>query len=294
MHAMRMRIGGAAALALMLMSPVGVALAAQTAAPPAPSPPVGAQLSARPGERLTFTVGSYLPGMNGNWVSSEIFIEHGTLRMNDPVISAVATVACDTRPGVYPVERSGPGGPAKGAKGDIWVTVKVADIGESERTACPGKVAALPPEQPEEHWPAGDSWPQSPWDVRTFRPGEKVTPTGSDADLGYGDTLTSPGFTEEAVMSGAKAVLVATAVVRCDAQPGLFEVRWVGRSEVWARYRVAPIDEVARRDCRDRAAKLAGGQPAGREAWLVGAAAALAAAGAGTYALSRRRRDTSL
>lgn len=144
MHAMRMRIGGAAALALMLMSPVGVALAAQTAAPPAPSPPVGAQLSARPGERLTFTVGSYLPGMNGNWVSSEIFIEHGTLRMNDPVISAVATVACDTRPGVYPVERSGPGGPAKGAKGDIWVTVKVADIGESERTACPGKVAALP------------------------------------------------------------------------------------------------------------------------------------------------------
>ncbi|WP_328786546.1 hypothetical protein [Streptomyces sp. NBC_00273] len=230
-------------------------------------------------------------------MSSEIFIEHGTLRMNDPVISAVATVACDTQPGVYSVERTGPGGPAKGAKGDIWVTVKVADIGESERTACPGKVAALPPEQSEERWPAGDSWPQSPWDVRTFRPGEKVTPTGSDADLGYGDTLTSAGFTEEAVMSGAKAVLRATAVVRCDAQPGLFEVRWAGRDEVWARYRVAPIDEVARQACRDQEAKPAGGQPAGRAAWPVGTAAALAAAlsvaGVGAYVLFRRRRGTS-
>ncbi|MFJ6484523.1 MULTISPECIES: hypothetical protein [unclassified Streptomyces] len=213
--------------------------------------------------------------------------------MNDPVISAVATVACDARPGVYPVERSGPGGPTKGAKGDVWVTVKVADIDESERTACPAEVAALPPEQQEERWPAGDSWPQSPWDVRTFWPGEKMTPTGSDADLGYGDTLTSPGFTGEAVMSGAKAVLTAKAVVRCDAQPGLFEVRWVGRDEVWARYRVAPIDEVARRACRDQQAALAGGQSAGRAAWLVGAAAALAAAGAGTYVLFRRRRAAS-
>ncbi|MFI8392324.1 hypothetical protein [Streptomyces sp. NPDC085540] len=161
------------------------------------------------------------------------------------------------------------------------MTVKVADIGESERTACPGKVAALPSEQLEEPWPAGGSWPQSPWDVRAFRPGEKVTPAGSDADLGYGDTLTSAGFTEEVVMSGAKAVVMATAVVRCDAQPRLFEVRWVGRSEVWARYRVAPIDEVARRARRGQEAKLAGGQPAGRAAWLVGAAAALVAAGAG-------------
>ncbi|MBT2404903.1 hypothetical protein [Streptomyces sp. ISL-21] len=223
-------------------------------------------------------------------MSSEIFIEHGTLRMNDPVITAVATVACDTPPGVYLVEQTGPGGPPKGAKGDVWVTVKVADIGEAERKACPGMVAALPPEQPDERWPAGDSWPQSPWDVRTFKPGDKVTPTASDAELGFGKTLASPGFTDQPVMSGAKAVLTATATIRCDAQPGLYEVRWVGRNEVWARYRVAQTDDATRRACQDHATEPATGQ---LTPWLVGGAAALAAAGVGTYVLVRRRRGTS-
>ncbi|MFE2283813.1 hypothetical protein ACFXDJ_06540 [Streptomyces sp. NPDC059443] len=291
MGAMAVRLVAATALALLLMPPAGNAFAARTADPPAPSPPVGAQLSARPGERLTFTEASYLVGMNGNWVSSEIFIEHGTLRMNDPLITAVATVACDTPSGIYEVERTGPGGPAKGAKGEVWVTVKVEDITEAEREACPGKVAALPQEQPDERWPVGDSWPQSSWDVRTFKPGDEVTPTGSDADLGYGNTLTSPGFTGRPVMSGKKAVLTATAVIRCEAVPGLYEVRWVGRDEVWARYRVAPIDEAARLSCRDQVAEPAAKAAKGRASWLVGGAA-VAAAGAGTYVLARRRRRT--
>ncbi|WP_406179355.1 hypothetical protein [Streptomyces sp. NBC_01006] len=285
---MRMRVGVVAVLAVLLLPAVaGGALAVPAVDPPAPTPE-GAQLSARPGERLTFTVASYLPGRNGDWVVSEIFVEHGTLRMNDPVITAVATVACDTPPGVYPVERTGPGGPAKGAKGDAWVTVKVADIGEAERKACPGMVAALPPDQPEERWPAGDSWPQSSWDVRTFRPGERVTLTGSDADLMYGDTLTSPGFTNRPVMHGAKAVMTV-AVIRCDAEPGLYKVRWVGTDQVWARYRVARTHDTARRACGGEAAKTATGQAA---AWLLGAGtAALAAAGAVTWVLVRRRRN---
>ncbi|MFE6847210.1 hypothetical protein [Streptomyces sp. NPDC057686] len=276
----------AAVLALLLLPAVaGGAFAVPAVDPPAPTPE-GAQLSARPGERLTFTVAGYLPGRNGDWVVSEIFIEHGTLRMNDPVITAVATVACDTPPGVYPVERTGPGGPAKGDKSDAWVTVKVADVGEAERKACPGKVAALSPVQPEERWPAGDYWPQSPWDVRTFRPGEKVTLTGSDADLVYGDTLTSPGFTNRPVMHGAKGVATAT-VIRCDAEPGLYEVRWVGTHEAWARYRVARTDDAARRTCHDEAAKTPTGQV---PPWLLGAAALAAAGVAICVVLVRRCR----
>lgn len=278
-------MGVAAVLALLLLPAVaGGAFAVPVVDPPAPTPE-GAQLSARPGERLTFTVAAYLPGMNGDWVVSEVFIEHGTLRMKDPVITAVATVACDTPPGVYPVERTGPGGPAKGAKGDAWVTVEVADIGEAERKACPGKVAALPSDQLEERWPAGDSWPQSPWDVRTFQPGERVTLSGSDADLVYGDTLTSPGFTNRPVMHGAKGVVTAT-VIRCDAEPGLYEVRWVGRGEVWARYRVSRTEHAARRTCQYEAAQTATGQAT---PWLLGAAA-VAVAGAATCVLVRRRQ----
>ncbi|WP_159041334.1 hypothetical protein [Streptomyces sp. WM4235] len=288
MGAMRMMGGVATALVLLLPVAEGSAFATATTDPPTPTL-AGTQLSARPGERLTFAVAASLPGKNGNWVSSEIFIQHGTLRMNDPLITAVATVACDTPPGVYPVEQTGPGGHLNGAKGDVWVSVKVADIGEAERKACPGKVAVLPPEQPDERWPAGDSWPQSPWDVRTFKPGDKVTPTASDAELGFGKTLASPGFTDQPVMSGAKAVLTATAVIRCDAGPGLYEVRWVGRDEVWARYRVARSDDAARRACHDEAAQPAAGQVT---PWLLGAAA-LAAAGVVTRLLVRRRRRAS-
>ncbi|KPI17796.1 hypothetical protein OV450_7995 [Actinobacteria bacterium OV450] len=284
--------GVIAVLVLLLLPAVaGGAFAAPAVDPPAPTPE-GAQLSARPGDRLTFTVASYLLGRNGDWVVSEIFLEHGTLRMNDPVITAVATVACDTPPGVYPVERTEPSRPDEPAGtvkgGDAWVTVKVADVDEAERRACPWKVAALPPDQPEERWPAGDSWPQSPWDVRTFQGGERVTLRGSDADLMYGDTLTSLGFTNRPVMHGAKAVVTA-AVIRCDAEPGLYEVRWVGRDEVWARYRVARTDDAARRTCQDEAAKTATGKAA---AWLLGAGTAtLAAAGAVTWVLVRRRHN---
>ncbi|MCJ0871802.1 hypothetical protein [Streptomyces sp. AP-93] len=277
--------GGVAALALLLMPSAGSAFAVRTADQPTPLP-AGARLSARPGEPLTFTLPASLPGKNGNRVVSEIFVEPGTLRMNDRVITAVATVACDTPPGIYPVRQTGPGGPTEGARGEAWVTVEVADIGAAERGACPGKVASLPPEQPEEHWPAGRSWPQSPWDVRTFGPGDEVTPTASDASAGYGDTLTSPGFTGKAVMRGAKAVVTATATIRCDAGPGLYEVRWAGRDEVWARYRVAGPADPNRPACRDRAAEPA----PGRAPWLAGTAAALGAAGVAAYAVTRRVR----
>ncbi|MET9856672.1 hypothetical protein ABZY57_27500 [Streptomyces sp. NPDC006450] len=278
-------VGGVAALALLLMPSAGTAFGVRTADQPAPLP-VGARLSATPGQRLTFTLPASLPGKNGNRVVSEIFVGPGTLRMNDPVITAVATVACDTPPGVYPVRQTGPGGPVEGAGGPPWVTVEVADVGAAERGACPGKVAALPPERPEEHWPAGRSWPQSPWDVRTFRPGDEVTATASDASAGFGDTLASSGFTGKAVVHGAKAVVTAAATIRCDAGPGLYEVRWAGGDEVWARYRVAGPADPNRPACRGRAAEPA----PGRTPWLVGAAAALAAGGAAAYAVARRRR----
>ncbi|MFG2485869.1 hypothetical protein ACGFSI_24320 [Streptomyces virginiae] len=280
------RIGGATVLALLLMmTPAASAFAAQAADPPAELFD-GVELSARPGERLTFRSPSYLRGWIGDWVMSEIFVQHGTLRMHDPAVTAVATVACDTSPGVYPVGRAMPrpeGGPPDPAP---WVTVKVVDIDAAERAACPGKVAALPPEEVEEQWPDDDSWPHSPWDVRTFQPGAKVTPTSTL--IGHDERLTSRGFTGRPVMRGTKAVLTATTTIRCDAEPGLYEVRWVGKDEVWARYRVAPVDDVTRASCRDGTWHLA----TGRTPWLVGGtAAALAAAGA--YALVRRRRGPS-
>ncbi|MCX4800984.1 hypothetical protein OG594_04815 [Streptomyces sp. NBC_01214] len=282
------RIGGATALALLLMmAPAPSAFAAQAADPPAPLSD-GDQLTARPGERLTFTAPPYLPGWIGDWGISKAFVQHGTLRMHHPAITAVATVACDTPPGVYPVGRAMPeseGGPADGHGGDgaSWVTVKVVDIDGAERAACPGKVAALPPEEVEEQWPADDSWPQSPWDVRTFQPGDKVTPTATV--MGYDEPLTSRGFTGRPVMRGVKAVVTATATIRCDAEPGLYEVRWVGKDEVWARYRVAQIDDATRASCRDGTWHLA----TGWTPWLVGGAA-VALAAAGAYALVRRRR----
>lgn len=300
MGIMRPAAAGTAALALLLLPSGGIACAASPPQPPTPLP-VGARLSASPGDRLTFTAPPGLPGMNGKWIVSTIFVQHGTLRMDDPVTTAVATVACDTPPGVYPVETNMPEGPAKGVKGNTWATVEVADLGEAERAACPAKVAALPPERLEERWPADASWPRSPWDVRTFRPGARVTPTA--AAQGYDEHLISPGFTDEPVMRGTKAVVTATATIRCDAEPGLYEVRWLGRDEVWARYRVAGTGGESGGPCQDgavgrtaeRTAERAAERDAGRTPWLVGAAVAvLGLAGAAAYALTRRRRRERL
>ncbi|MFE1872663.1 hypothetical protein ACFW9N_17410 [Streptomyces sp. NPDC059496] len=286
MLAAGMRTGGATVLALLLMmTPAASAFATQAADPPAPLSD-GDQLTARPGERLTFRSPPHLLGWIGDSVTSKIFIHQAMLKMHDPVITAEATVACDTPPGVYPVGRAMPRPDGEPVDAAPWVTVKVVDIDAAERAACPGKVAALPPEQVEEQYPADSAWPHSPWDVRTFQPGEKVTPT--ETVTGYDERLTSRGFTDRPVMRGVKAVVTATATIRCDAEPGLYEVRWVGKDEVWARYRVAPIDDATRASCRDGTWHLA----TGRTPWLVGgAAAALAAAGA--YALVRRRRGAA-
>ncbi|MER7824327.1 hypothetical protein ABTX85_17390 [Streptomyces sp. NPDC096097] len=279
-----MRVGGVTVTALLLMMTATSAFAAQAADPPAELFD-GAEVPARPGERLRLRSPSYLPGWIGDHVVSKVFVRPGTLRMRDPAITAEAVVACDTPPGVYQVGRTGTGpdgepdgGPDDGAP---WVTVKVVDIDEAERAACPAKVAAYPPEEVEERWPADEWWPQSPWDVRTFQPGETVTPT--ETLRGYDEALTSRGFTGRPVMRGTKAVVTATATIRCDAEPGLYEVRWVGADEVWARYRVAAVDDATRASCQDGRTDWS--------AWLIGgAAAALAAAGAGARVLARRRR----
>ncbi|MFD7554703.1 hypothetical protein ACFV9E_09235 [Streptomyces sp. NPDC059835] len=283
---------GAALPALLLVQSAGSTFAAQAPGPPAPTVD-GSRLSARPGDRLTFSVASYLPGLNGDRVVSDIFIEHGTLRMNEPLITAEATVACDTAPGVYPVVRTGPRGPGDGSTSDPWVTVEVADIGEAERRACPAKVAALPPVDPEEHWVGGDAWPRSPWDVASFRPGERGTVGYSDGEPRFGEPLTSRGFVARPVMHGSKG-LKGTVTIRCDAEAGLYEVRWAGTDEVWARYRVTPIDAAARRSCQAAQAAESPSAPAGgRAPWLIGAATLLALAGVWALALVRRRRAAS-
>lgn len=142
----------------------------------------------------------------------------------------------------------------------------------------------------EERYPEGMEWPSGPWDVRTVQAGGELRAKdglemGNDGEV----ELTSPGFTQPVVMHGDKLVS-ATVRIRCAAEPGLYVVHWNEKgkpAKEWARYRVT----AAAPDCRDPAVAPRAGAARRTAPWLLGGAAALAAAGAVGYALFRRRRE---
>ncbi|MFD7787871.1 hypothetical protein ACFV4Q_32980 [Streptomyces nojiriensis] len=289
---MKWKKAGAVVLSALLLAgvPAG-ALAVPPADPPRPMPS-GAELAVSPGERISVSTAAGVSGdaRNGVRVVSTAFVSDGTLRMDDRLLTAVVTVSC-TAAGSYEVRFGSPVGDENVSKIDrLWGSVRVAPVEAAEREACERRVAELPPVSREERWPEDSGWPATPWDVRTVRPGERMTASDGVAMASDGEvTLSSPGFTRSVVMRGAKLVS-AVVQIRCDARPGLYVVRWNERgkrAEVWARYRVV---DTATPGCQDpvgtpRASAVRRSAP-----WLLGGAAALAASGAVGYAFLRRRK----
>ncbi|WP_327382702.1 hypothetical protein [Streptomyces sp. NBC_01207] len=286
------RIGAAGILALLLAGGAGGALAAPAEDPPRPVPS-GAELSVRPGERVIVTTEALRYGyaFSGVRVTSPAFAADGTLRMDGDLLKAVATVSCTAEPGSYEVRFASPVGNEDASKiNRLWGGVRVAPADAAERADCARQVAARPPESMEERYPAGTQWPAGPWDVRTVQAGGQLRAKdgmekGNDGEV----ELTSPGFTQPVVMHGDKMV-TATVRIRCAAEPGLYVVHWNEKgmpAREWARYRVT----AAAPDCQDPAAAPQASAVRRTAPWLIGGAAALAAAGAVGYALFRRRRD---
>ncbi|MFF2198301.1 hypothetical protein [Streptomyces sp. NPDC058157] len=283
-------ISVAAALTLLLSAGAVGALAGTPAEPPRPLAG-GAELVVRLGERVSVTTEALVSGdaFSGVRVTSPAFATDGTLRMNDNLLVAVATVSCAAGPGSYEVRFGSPPGDGNASKVDrLWGSVRVAPADAAERAECERQVAQRQPESQEERYPAGTQWPASPWDVRTVQAGgqlkaEDGLEMGSDGMV----ELSSPGFMQPVVMRGDKKV-TATVRIRCDAQPGLYVVYWneEGKpAKIWARYRVT----AAAPGCQDPAATSRVGAGRKTAPWLFGAAA-LAAVGAVGYALFRSRR----
>ncbi|WP_328927262.1 hypothetical protein OG429_23635 [Streptomyces sp. NBC_00190] len=282
--------------AVVLLGAGGASGALAVPAEDLPRPvPSGAELSVRPGERVIVTTEAMRSGdaFSGVRVTSPAFAADGTFRMDDLLLKAVATVSCTTEPGSYEVRFGSPLGDENASKIDrLWGRIQVAPADAAERAECARQVGARPPESMEERYPAGSEWPSSPWDVRSVPAGGELHATDG-LEMGHDGMveLTSPGFTGPVVMRGAKLVS-ATVRIRCDAQPGLYVVRWNEKgkpAKEWARYRVTPPAA----DCRDAASPPLAGGARPWAPWAYGAAAALAAAGLAAGLRLRYRRGRS-
>ncbi|WP_372407310.1 hypothetical protein [Streptomyces luteireticuli] len=287
--------------AVLLLAVLGTAAAPVDDAPPAlPLVPAGVH-TVRPGDRLTVTARDGEAG-NGDVVLSDAFTARATLRMRAPLLTATVTVACDAAPGDHRVETNLP--PARGAAAHpaLRTTLRVRDADTEARRECRDRQRdhPAPADPPEERWPARTTWPQSPWDVRTFAPGSRVRLTDNQ-DEGADDgavSMVSPAFELPApARDRGRAVKVATATISCGARPGVYPVYREGpvatgsTKEVWARYRVAEA-AAGSTTCRTPA-------PGGRREhsalpWAVGggalAVALLGASGALARVRARRKR----
>ncbi len=290
----RLRTGAWAALPLTFLLPL-------LAAGPAAASPTGAQLpyggvqSVRPGALLTVTAGSG-QAANGDTVDSPVFLAPGRLRMMTPVLTTTVAIACDAKPGAYPVTLSRAGDEKPTEHPARWARVRVQPADDAARQACRDKLKHLPAADREEHWAADTSWPQSDWDVRGFPAGSHVTITDNeDEGLDGQVTLSSSAFTGRPTLRGARAVLTGTATLRCDAAPGLYAVyrHLPGQdqardAEPWARLRVTGAARASA--CSAQAAARSHRSP--RTTWVAWAAAggALLASAALLLRLRSRRR----
>ncbi|MGW2487578.1 hypothetical protein ACWCV9_10195 [Streptomyces sp. NPDC001606] len=280
MHRLRRAVCAALLLPLLAAAP---AAAARSHA----SLPLGSVRSVRPGDTLAIEERRGALGRYGDTLNSRAFLAPGTLRMRDPLLTTTVTIACDTRPGTYPVVLRGAGDVGPDETPFVWARVRVAPADASARRACRTEVARLPKPALEERWAPDDPWPQSVWDVRTFRAGSRITLTDNDDEGADGDIiLTSRAFTDRPVLRGAKAVLTATTTLTCDASPGLYVVyrhdsRLDEPARPWARLRITAADHCT-----------AAPSSVGAATWTT-AALLLAAAAATALALRARTRRRS-
>lgn len=291
----RLRRPGWAALPVLLSLLPLLAAGPASASSSAPPLPPRSVRSVHPGDTLTVTAKSGQAAY-GDTVHSTVFLAAGRLRMMAPVLTATVTIACDARPGTYPVTRTGAGAEGSAGRPALWARVHVEAADGAARRACREKVEKMPPPDREEHWPADDTWPQSEWDVRTFQAGSRITITDNDDEGmdGY-ITLTSRAFTDRPTLRGARAVLTATATLRCDTAPGLYTVyrhdvdQDQGRSgKPWARLRVARAARASA--CSTQAAHSSGTPRSAVMAWTAGGVLLIAAAGAALFLRARSRR----
>ncbi|MFD8004271.1 hypothetical protein [Streptomyces mirabilis] len=284
-------------MALPLLLPF-LAASPASAAEPAPLP-LGGVLSVHPGDTLAVTAASG-QAVNGDTITSPVLVKAGRMRMTAPRLTAAVTIACDARPGTYPATLTSAGASRPAEHGAPWAHVRVEPADEAARRACRDKVKKMPPPDREEHWAANTTWPQSEWDVRSFRAGSRITITDNDDEgLDGVIALSSPAFADQPVLRGARAVLTATATLGCDAAPGLYPVYRhtpdQGENhpnQPWARLRIAPAPRTT--TCpTQQAAHPSGTSRTEVVAWAAGGVL-LAAAGT-TLLLKRfrsRRADT--
>ncbi|MFD6999987.1 hypothetical protein ACFWA5_27890 [Streptomyces mirabilis] len=283
--------------ALPLLLPF-LAAGSASASPLESSLPFGSVRSVHPGDTLTVNAKSG-EASYAETITSSAFIRAGKLRMMDPLLTTTVTVACDTRPGTYPVLLHGAGDVGPEEHPFRWARVRVEATDEAARRVCRNKVQKLPPPSLEERWAPDSTWPQSQWDVRTFRAGSRITITdnydeGSDGDI----TLTSRAFTDRSVLRGARAVLTATTTLRCDSAPGLYVVyrhdaTQAGPDKPWARLRIAPAAPGKACAAQQAAKHSAGTSRTGTVAWAAGGVLLAAAAGAALLLRANSRRTHS-
>ncbi|WP_256642284.1 hypothetical protein [Streptomyces murinus] len=290
------RFRRAAWATLPLLLPL-LATGPASAAPSTPSPALtyGGLVSVRPGDTLTVDARSG-EASYGDTLHASVFMATGKLRMMDPLLTTTVTIACDARPGTQPVIRRGAGDVGPDEHPFRWARVRVQPVDEDARRACRDKVKRLPAPDLEERWAPGDTWPQSEWDVRTFRAGSRVTLTDNDDEGADGDiSLTSRAFADRPVLRGDRAVLTATAALKCGAAPGLYVVYrhdagQSGPDRPWARLRVAPAASGKSCSTDQSAARSAGTSRTAVVASTAGGVFLAAAAGTLLFRRARNRR----
>lgn len=280
--------------ALPLLLPF-LAVGPAAASPPGPSLSFGSVRSVHPGDTLTVNTTAsdvaYLATIN-----SPAFVTAGKLRMMYPVLTTTVTIACDARPGTYPVTQRGAGDVGPDEHPFRWARVRVEPADEAARRACRDKVRKLPPPRLEERWAPDRTWPQSEWDVRTFRAGSRITITDNDDEGSDGDiTLASRAFTGRPVLRGAKAVLTATTTLSCDSGRGIYvvyrhDVDQTGPDKPWARLRIAPA--APGKKCL--AQHSTGSSRTAALVWAAGGVLLTAAVGTAFLRRARSRRTTSV
>ncbi|MFF1605403.1 hypothetical protein ACFVYV_50075 [Streptomyces mirabilis] len=100
--------------------------------------------------------------------------------------------------------------------------------------------------------------------VRSLQPGDPLGVTAVSGQAVNGDTITSPVLLKTGWMRMTAPRLTAAVTIACDARPGTCPLtltsagaaRPAEHAAPWARIRVEPADEAARRGCRNKVKKM--------------------------------------